>query len=380
MTAMKLTKAITLLRCGELTNLNPFRLAGEHRICESQTVRMDGLKTHATVEESHWTTDWSARELTPAECNDFENTIADLYDWVALSVDACEAVVKRQLNTPPSSVTQERRRAYFAAILRYIVVELVMCSEDDENGTVQAKLKKLVGLISYLVSDIRAVDVEFINQELESIYKSDEAYPSLIGHGASKDTIEQELATFNQLHDFSIKLYTKKLLSSLVPITKAFDAYFGAQPIREAVTFYVVTRWLTCAHGDIYQASSEFQIRWPSWYSLICQQTAEYGKEQDRESMRLAISGRAAQKRMEVEDEKLAAFDKAIRQGLDEAALEPPPGDMDGRTTAEKSERAEIFVRKLTAAQPGANPLEVIAQGLDDAQRGDRMHRPNRQA
>lgn len=127
---------------------------------------------------------------------------------------------------------------------------------------------------------------------------------------------------FQNFHEYTVKLYRKKFLTSLVPAAKAFDAYFGPQPIRQADTFYAVVQWLTHAHDEIYQASPEFQSRWPEWYNEISEKTAKYGKMKDKSSLRLAISGRAAQKRMEMMDSRLRAFDQAIRESFAETAEE----------------------------------------------------------
>jgi hypothetical protein len=52
-------------------------------------------------EESHWTTEWSAQSLTEEEMDAFEDVIADLYDWIVLSVDSCYAAVKRHCSSLP---------------------------------------------------------------------------------------------------------------------------------------------------------------------------------------------------------------------------------------------------------------------------------------
>lgn len=71
---------------------------------------MEAPKETVAVDEAHWATDWSAQELKPEEVNDFENVIADLYDWVVHS-DLDEATVKRQVSTMPASVIKGRSRA-----------------------------------------------------------------------------------------------------------------------------------------------------------------------------------------------------------------------------------------------------------------------------
>ncbi|KAH6652503.1 hypothetical protein BKA67DRAFT_677538 [Truncatella angustata] len=286
------------------------------------------------AENARWTTDWSAQKLHPSELHDFEDLVADLYNWVALS-RPYEAEVKHGLVQHSQTMTRGRKcqtilsrlklksadrlQTYHAAILRYIIVELVMCCENNEGGTIGSKLKRLVDLIGYLVNEVHAISVELIDQEVDAICLNDEAYPRLVGD-PTPDSTRREMSAFGNFHDFTIMLYTRKFLESLMPAAKAFDAYFGPLPVQEDVTFYAVTGWLTRAHEDIYQASSEFQAQWPVWYKLVSEKTAIYGRNKDQHSMRLAISGRAAQKRMEMSDLRLAAFDRAIREGLIEAA------------------------------------------------------------
>ncbi|KAH8198987.1 hypothetical protein TruAng_006864 [Truncatella angustata] len=229
------------------------------------------------AENARWTTDWSAQKLHPSELHDFEDLVADLYNWVALS------------------------RPYEAEV---------------KHGLVQHSQTMTRG---YLVNEVHAISVELIDQEVDAICLNDEAYPRLVGD-PTPDSTRREMSAFGNFHDFTIMLYTRKFLESLMPAAKAFDAYFGPLPVQEDVTFYAVTGWLTRAHEDIYQASSEFQAQWPVWYKLVSEKTAIYGRNKDQHSMRLAISGRAAQKRMEMSDLRLAAFDRAIREGLIEAA------------------------------------------------------------
>jgi hypothetical protein len=59
----------------------------------------------ASINNTDWATDWSSQELTAPEKNDFENVIADLYDWIAQSDDSCEAGAKHQVENPPRTVT-----------------------------------------------------------------------------------------------------------------------------------------------------------------------------------------------------------------------------------------------------------------------------------
>jgi hypothetical protein len=184
----------------------------------------------------------------------------------------------------------------------------------------------------------------------------EEAYPSLAARDGDSSSKKDELNIFRNLHEFAVMLHTKRLSSSLVPAAKSFDAYFGPKPVREAETFYAVTRWLTCAHEEIYQASPDFQKHWASWYMELCRSTAAYGKKNDKESLRLAISGRAAQKRMEVLDPRIAAFDKAVREGLQEAmATDSPTKENPTLIAAKNAVLLEEAIKKLADQQLAAN-------------------------
>jgi hypothetical protein len=52
-------------------------------------------------EEPHWATEWSSQRLTAEEKDVFEDVIADLYDWIALSIDSCSATVQDHCRALP---------------------------------------------------------------------------------------------------------------------------------------------------------------------------------------------------------------------------------------------------------------------------------------
>lgn len=68
-------------------------------------------------EESHWATEWSSRRLTAEEKNVFEDLIADLYDWVALSVDSCYAAVQEHCRSLPPVIQKGSTSSYLSNLL-----------------------------------------------------------------------------------------------------------------------------------------------------------------------------------------------------------------------------------------------------------------------
>ncbi|KAI1866691.1 uncharacterized protein JN550_007544 [Neoarthrinium moseri] len=256
---------------------------------------------------AHWTTDWSARSLTPEEKDDFENLIADLYDWVVLSVDSCYDAVRENSATHPPSV--DRVQLYYSAVLRYMLVELVMLCEDDEKTTVDEKMKKILDLVQYMVHKARVIDIEHLDREVEGVFLDREAYPSLKQEDLGSPEVQQDVLMTANLHDFAVRLYNKKLLTTLVPASTAIEAYFGPTPVRNSDTFLAATRWLTCAHDKIYHYDDQYKALWSSWYSVIQQESTRYRSQNGKEALRLGISGRTAQKVMETMDSSLLAHD-----------------------------------------------------------------------
>lgn len=172
----------------------------------------------------------------------------------------------------------------------------------------------------------------------------------VVGGDDSHEGGQKKLAMFQNFHDFATTLYKKGHMTSLMPACKALDSYFGQQPLRNALTFHVVTRWLIYGYKDIYEADQGFQSRWPYWYSVICQETAGYGKKDDKESTRLEISGRVAQKRMEDMSGQLRDFDISVRKAMEEAANEPGESDF-STTAAEKFSLVGELLSKMEAMQ-----------------------------
>lgn len=54
-------------------------------------------------------------------------------------------------------------------MIRYILVELVICCESDENGTANDKMTKLFNFIGSLVHGAMVVEVALIDQEFENV-------------------------------------------------------------------------------------------------------------------------------------------------------------------------------------------------------------------
>jgi hypothetical protein len=67
-------------------------------------------------------------------------------------------------------------------MIRYILVELVICCESDEKSTANEKMKKLVNFLNYLVDGARVVDVELIDQEFVNVCQGKISFLWLI-HG-----------------------------------------------------------------------------------------------------------------------------------------------------------------------------------------------------
>ncbi|KAI0120980.1 hypothetical protein BJ170DRAFT_645821 [Xylariales sp. AK1849] len=306
------------------------------------------------VEESHWTTDWSARGLTAEERDHFEDIVADLYDWLALSIDSCFAAVKQHCVSLPSGIQGERHRDYYAAIIEYTLVELVMCCEADEKYTISGKLNKLVDFIICLVDEIQVIDVKLIDKVFHDVCEDGDAYPHLTADEAPETS---GILMFKNFHEFAIRLYRGKYLRSMLPAKKVIEATFGLEPIRNVESFFAATQWLTYAQKDVYDSNPDCNTHWSAWYKELCERTAEYGKVKDTEARRLSISGRTAQKGMETMDANLLAFDQAIRQGIEESERIHVE---ESAAVAEKAMLVDRRIRVLEASLSVPDPKEGV--------------------
>lgn len=268
-----------------------------------------------TPESENWAADWSAIHLTAKEKDSFEDVIANLYDWIALSDESCYLEAKKQCDSLAPGVTEDRATCFYSAVLRYIIVELVMCCEPDEQSNVNEKLKKLAFFVEDITTDKRKLGVEQINQEILDICKDEDVYPLLAGDNDSQNDSKLGLSLFANFHCFAMKMYRKKLLTHVAPAFRALDAYFGETQNRNDEVFYAVTQWLTYAPHDIYNFDEDVPENWESWYFEICKRTAQYSRnEGDKEAMRLYICGRTSEKGMEDMSQKLRDFNKLARE------------------------------------------------------------------